>query len=38
MSPPVSAILPINLDNLLHLRGFKSERVEFKASWDPAGR
>ena len=31
----MSAILPINLDNLLHCRGVESERVEFKASWDP---
>ena len=33
---PVSLILPINLDDLLHCRGVESERVEFKASWDPA--
>ncbi|MBF0508338.1 MAG: putative DNA binding domain-containing protein [Deltaproteobacteria bacterium] len=25
--------LPINIDNLLHLRGVESARVEFKASW-----
>ena len=31
----MSAILPINLENLLHCRGVESERVEFKASWDP---
>ena len=31
----MSAILPINLDELLHCRGVESERVEFKASWDP---
>ena len=31
----MSAILPINLDNLLHCRGVESERVEFKATWDP---
>ena len=31
----MSAILPINLDALLHRRGVESERVEFKASWDP---
>ena len=31
----MSAILPINLDNLLYCRGVESERVEFKASWDP---
>ena len=30
----MSAILPINLDDLLHCRGVESERVEFKASWD----
>ena len=29
-------ILPINMDDLLHCRGVESERVEFKASWDPA--
>jgi len=28
-------ILPINLDNLLYCRGIESERVEFKASWNP---
>jgi ATP-dependent DNA helicase RecG len=28
--------LPINLDDLLHLRGGESPRVEFKASWDKA--
>lgn len=27
--------LPINLENLLACRGVESERVEFKASWDP---
>ena len=32
----MSAILPINLDDLLHCRGVESERVEFKASWDPS--
>lgn len=32
----MSAILPINLDALLHCRGVESERVEFKASWDSA--
>ena len=32
----MSRILPINLDALLHCRGVESERVEFKASWDPA--
>ena len=31
----MSTILPINLDDLLHCRGVESERVEFKASWDP---
>ena len=31
----MSAILPINLDDLLHCRGVESERVEFKASWNP---
>ncbi len=31
----MSMILPINLDDLLHCRGVESERVEFKASWDP---
>ena len=31
----MSSILPINLDNLLYCRGVESERVEFKASWDP---
>ena len=30
------SILPINMDDLLHCRGVESERVEFKASWDPA--
>ena len=32
---PMSTILPINLDDLLRCRGVESERVEFKASWDP---
>lgn len=32
----MSAILPINLDSLLLCRGVESERVEFKASWDPS--
>ena len=32
----MSAILPINVDNLLLRRGVESERLEFKASWDPA--
>ena len=31
----MSSILPVNLDNLLHCRSVESERVEFKASWDP---
>ena len=31
----MSTILQINLDALLHCRGVESERVEFKASWDP---
>ena len=30
------SILPINFDDLLHCRGVESERVEFKASWNPA--
>ena len=32
----MSRILPVNLDDLLHCRSVESERVEFKASWDPA--
>ena len=31
----MSSILPVNLDALLHCRSVESERVEFKASWDP---
>ena len=31
----MSTILPVNLDSLLYCRGVESERVEFKASWDP---
>ena len=31
----MSAILPINLDDLLQCRGVESARVEFKAGWDP---
>ena len=31
----MSSILPVNLDDLLYCRGVESERVEFKASWDP---
>ena len=29
-------MLPVNLDDLLYCRSVESERVEFKASWDPA--
>ena len=32
----MSSILPVNLDDLLYCRSVESERVEFKASWDPA--
>ena len=32
----MSTILPINLDDLLYCRSVESERVEFKASWEPA--
>lgn len=31
----MSAILSINVDDLLHRRTVESERVEFKATWDP---
>ena len=31
----MSAILQINLNALLRCRGVESERVEFKASWNP---
>ena len=31
----MSAILPINVDELLHGRSIESVRVEFKASWNP---
>ena len=31
----MSAILPINLDDLLYCRGVEPERVEFKVAWDP---
>ena len=31
----MSSILPIKLEDLLYCRGIESERVEFKASWDP---
>ena len=34
--PPNISILPVNVDDLLRCRGVESERVEFKASWDPA--
>ena len=34
--PSKISILPINFDDLLHCRGVESERVEFKASWNPA--
>ena len=30
----MASILPINLNDLLYLRGVESARVEFKASWD----
>lgn len=30
----MSSILPININDLLHLSGVESPRVEFKASWD----
>ncbi len=30
------SILPVNVDDLLRCRGVEPERVEFKASWDPA--
>lgn len=29
------AKLPINIDNLLHQRTIESERVEYKAGWNP---
>ena len=32
----MSTILPVNLDALLYCRGVESERVVFKASWDPS--
>ena len=32
-SSPVSAILPINAENLLRGSGVESERVAFKVSW-----
>lgn len=31
----MSLILPVDIDGLLRHRGVESERVEFKASWDP---
>lgn len=31
----VTSKLPINLTNLLHQRTIESERVEYKASWNP---
>ena len=31
----MSAILPINVDDLLRGRGIESVRIEFKASWNP---
>ena len=31
----MSAILPVNLDDLLHCRRVESARVEFKTGWDP---
>ena len=34
--PSNISILPVNVDDLLRCRGVESERVEFKASWDPA--
>ena len=34
--PPKTTTLPVNVDHLLRHRGVESERVEFKASWDPA--
>lgn len=33
-SRPMPSILPINLEDLLYLRGVESPRVEFKTSWD----
>lgn len=27
--------LPINIDSLLHHRAIESERVEYKAGWNP---
>lgn len=31
----MGSVLPFNLDDLLHCRSVESERVEFKAIWDP---
>ena len=31
----MSLVLPVDIDGLLRYRGVESERVEFKASWDP---
>lgn len=31
----MAAKLPINIDNLLHQRTIESERVEYKAGWNP---
>ena len=31
----MSRILPVNLNDLLHARTVESERIEFKASWNP---
>lgn len=31
----MTSILPVNLADLLYCRGVESERVEFKASWNP---
>ena len=31
----MSTILRVNIDDLLHCRTVESERIEFKASWDP---
>ena len=31
----MNTYLPINLDDLLHNRGVETERVEFKAAWNP---
>lgn len=31
----MNTYLPVNLDDLLHNRGVETERVEFKAAWNP---